>query len=211
MLFRTPDDNLADQPENDHPWLQRREPYSFMLWLAVFGIALVFLALSSVYSTRFGNANWGMAFKLPKIFWLSTGVILLSSFSLHFANQALQKEHFGRFRALLIGTLGLGILFIVLQILGWREMIQMGILLKNSLAGAFLYLISGLHILHIVGGLVYLFITIIQTLRHRSYVDAFVYSVNPPNQLRLQLVTRYWHFVDILWLCLFIFFLYHHS
>jgi cytochrome c oxidase subunit III len=211
MLFRTPDDNIADQPENDPAWLQRREPYSFMLWLAIFGIALGFLALSSVYLTRFTNANWGMTFKLPKIFWLSTGVILLSSLTLHFANQALQKEYFARFRYLLTGTLVLGILFIVLQILGWREMVSMGILLKNNLGGAFLYIISGLHIVHIVGGLVYLGITIAQTMRHTSYVDSFVYSVNPPNQIRLQLVTRYWHFVDVLWLCLFIFFLYHHS
>ncbi|MCU0444000.1 MAG: cytochrome c oxidase subunit 3 [Microscillaceae bacterium] len=211
MWFRTPDEDIAEQPENDPSWLQRREPNSFMLWVAIVGMALVFLALGSVYSMRFGNAHWGATFKLPRVFWLSTLVMLVSSFTLHWANRAWQKEQFKQFRILLIATWCLGMGFIGLQFWGWRELVAMKIFLQNNLAGAFLYIISGLHALHIFGGLVFLLITIVKTMRHTSYVDAFVYSVNPPNQIRLQLVTRYWHFVDILWVLLFVFFLYHHS
>jgi cytochrome c oxidase subunit 3 len=87
---------------------------------------------------------------------------------------------------------------------------RMDVRLHNNTAGAFLYVITGVHLLHILGGLFLLVITLVNAVRRTTYVDAFVYSVNPPNQLKLKLVTVYWHFVDALWVYLFLFFLYHH-
>ena len=77
--------------------------------------------------------------------------------------------------------------------------------------GGFVYIISGVHLLHILVGLVFLTIMLVEAMRRRPYVDSFVYSVNPPNKLKIRLITLYWHFVDLLWIGLFIFLLVHHG
>lgn len=188
---------------------KRREPFRFMLFVGIGGIILIFLALSFIYVLRKSSADW-VNFKLPTIFWASTIIIAVSSLTLNGANRAFKKEQFSDYRWLIGATLSLGVLFIITQLVGWRQMIKMGIILRSNPSGAFLYIISGLHILHIIGGIVFLAIAFTDAIKRTKYVDAFVYSINPPNRLRLQLITIYWHFVDILWIYLFLFFLYHH-
>jgi cytochrome c oxidase subunit 3 len=189
---------------------KRREPFKFMLGVGIFGIVFIFLALSFIYVMRKSSADW-VNFKLPAIFWVSTAFIVLSSLSLNGANKAFKREEFSSYKWLTGCTLTLGILFIITQLIGWQQLVKMGVIMRNNPAGAFLYVLSGLHILHIIGGIVFLSIAFIDAIKRTTYVDAFVYSINPPNQLRLKLVTIYWHFVDILWIYLFLFFLYHHS
>jgi cytochrome c oxidase subunit 3 len=188
---------------------KRREPYQFMLYLGMLGSVLIFLMFTFIYLMRKSDTGWAN-FRLPVAFWLSTGVILLSSLALHGANQAFRQEQFMGYRWLIGVTLALGGAFMGLQYVGWGEMHRMQVLLRNNAAGAFIYVITGVHLLHIMGGLFLLAITFINAVRRTTYVDAFVYSVNPPNQLKLKLVTVYWHFVDALWVYLFLFFLYHH-
>jgi cytochrome c oxidase subunit 3 len=81
--------------------------------------------------------------------------------------------------------------------------------MSSSVSAAFVYVISGVHLAHILGGILLLIIVFVEALRNFKYVDSFVYSVNPPNQLKLTLVSIYWHFVDVLWVILFLFLLYH--
>ena len=189
--------------------IKRREPFQFMLYLAMLGSMLIFGLFTFIYMARKTPAHWAN-FALPSAFWVSTGVILLSSFTLHQANHAFYRDQFSRYKWLTGLTLALGVVFIALQYAGWEKMLQMDVLLQNNMAGAFIYVISGVHVLHIMGGLFFLAITFINAVRRTTYVDAFVYSVNPPNRLKLKLVTLYWHFVDALWVYLFLFFLYHH-
>jgi cytochrome c oxidase subunit III len=125
--------------------------------------------------------------------------------------QAFKKDKFSSYKWLVGFTLALGTAFIVMQIFGWKQLFDTGIDMHTSMAGAFLYTLSGLHILHILGGIIYLGITFASALKKVTYVDSFVYSVNPPTQLRLQLVSMYWHFIDALWIYLFVFLLYHHG
>jgi cytochrome c oxidase subunit III len=187
-------------PEN--PFTKRREPFNFMLWLGIAGSVLAFLVLLGAYLLRKTRPNWSDV-PLPDLFWISTAAITLSSFTLHAANRALRTELFPHYRVLISTTLGLGILFVVLQLLGWKELIDAGISTTNNSSVGFIYLISGLHILHILGGIAVLGWAFYQSLKNFSYVDSFVFSVNPPNQLKLKLITVYWHFVDVLWLGLF--------
>lgn len=189
---------------------KRREPYQFMLLLGIFGSVLFFLLLTLVYLSRKSSSDW-MNFRLPGVFWLSTLLILLSSFSLHQAHLAFRREQFFLYRIQLGMTLTLGFTFIPMQFLGWSQLIETGITLGRSTAGAFVYLLSGLHMMHILGGLIFLTVLFTESLRRTSYVDSFVYSVNPPNQLKLKLATMYWHFVDILWIGIFLFLWYQHS
>jgi cytochrome c oxidase subunit 3 len=181
-----------------------------MLLLGIFGSVLFFLMLTLVYLSRKSASDW-MNFRLPGVFWLSTLIILLSSFSLHQAILAFRREQFFLYRIQVAMTLTLGFTFITMQCMGWSQLIEAGITLSRSPAGSFVYLLSGLHMLHILGGLIFLVVIFIESLRRTSYVDSFVYSVNPPNQLKIKLATMYWHFVDILWLCIFLFLWCQHS
>jgi cytochrome c oxidase subunit 3 len=180
-----------------------------MLMAGIASIIFLFGTLSFLYIIRKAGRDW-VVFQLPDIFWWSTAVIICSSLSLQMALHFLRKDKFIAYKWLTGGTLFLGIIFICTQLVGWHQVVVKGISLASP-AGAFLFMLSGLHILHIVGGLVFLFMAFLNVLKRPRYVDAFVYSVNPPNQLKLRLVSMYWHFVDVLWLYLFLFLLYHHN
>ena len=189
---------------------KRREPFRFMVWLGIASSVMIFTMLLVAYVIRRTGAGW-TDIKLPNVFLVSTLVIVLSSFTLNNAIQAFNHERFGSYRTNLATTLVLGTLFILLQGWGWRQMIRAGIGLEGNPAGGFVYIISGIHLLHILIGLVFLVIALAEAMRRRPYVDSFVYSVNPPNRLKIKLITLYWHFVDILWIGLFAFLLVHHG
>lgn len=195
----------------ENRFTKRREPFNFMLWLGLGGSVLLFTILLGTYVMRKSVGVHWTDVPLPSLFWVSTCLIIASSFTLHGANLALQKDQFPKFRSFLGATLSLGILFVILQFLGWTQLIQAGISTLNNPSVGFIYLLSGLHIFHILIGVAVLAWAVYQSLKNHSYVDAFVFSVNPPNQLKIKLITIYWHFVDVLWLYVFGFLLYHHG
>lgn len=189
---------------------KRREPFRFMVWLGIASSIMLFTILLAAYIVRQTGPGWA-AVKLPNVFLASTVVIVLSSFTLHNANLAFRHERFGSYRTNMASTLVLGTLFILLQAWGWRQMLLAGVGLSGNPAGGFVYILSGVHLLHILIGLIFLVIALVEALRRRPYIDSFVYSVNPPNQLKIKLITLYWHFVDVLWVVLFVFLLIHHG
>jgi cytochrome c oxidase subunit 3 len=189
---------------------KRREPFHFMVWLGIASSLMLFTMLLVTYVVRRAGSGWIDA-ELPFVFLISTVVIMLSSLTLRNATLAFRHERFGNYRTNLATTLGLGILFMILQSWGWRQMILAGVKLEDNPSGAFVYIISGIHLLHILIGVIFLGIVLAEALRRRPYVDSFVYSVNPPNRLKLKLISLYWHFVDILWIGLFLFLLAHHG
>jgi cytochrome c oxidase subunit 3 len=185
---------------------KRREPMRFLLWTGMLGSTLIFGVLLLAYLVRRGGSDWE-ATRLPMIFWASTVAILVSSFTLHEANRAFSEERFVQYRRLMGATLLLGGVFMVTQLIGGYQLHERGDTLQNSVSSGFIYLLSGLHLLHLLGGVIFLAKLFIEGLKHLSYVDAFVYSVNPPNLLKVKLVALYWHFVDVLWIVLFLFLL----
>jgi len=189
---------------------RRREPNQFMLWLLIAGSVFIFTILLMAYLARRTGADW-KDIAMPKVFLASTAVMLASSLTLHIANGAFQHDRFRQYRSYLGTTLFLGVLFVLLQVLGWREWAMDGVYVQTNPSSSFLYLLSGLHLLHILIGLIFLAIPYVQAVRRKPYIEIFVYSVNPPNQLRLRLITLYWHFVDVLWMYVFLFLLFHHG
>lgn len=189
---------------------KRREPFGFMVWLGIGSSVLLFTVMLAIYIVRSTGPGWA-SIKLPNVFLISTVVIVLSSLTLHNANKAFRHERFGSYRTNMATTLVLGLLFMLLQGWGWRQMIRAGVGLEGNPAGGFVYVISGVHLLHILVGLIFITIVLVEALRRRPYIDSFVYSVNPPNRLKIKLITLYWHFVDILWVGLFVFLLIHHG
>jgi cytochrome c oxidase subunit 3 len=191
----------------ENPFTKRREPFGFMLWLGVIGSSLLFGVIFIEYFLRMHGGDWHFV-AMPDMFWLSTLVILFSSITLHEANLAFVQERFLHYRIFLAATLMLGITFMLLQGGGWLEMIENGSFgTQNNTSFGIIYLLTGLHLMHILIGVMYLGIMFRKALKNRTYVDSFVYSVNPPNRLKLKLITRYWHFVDILWVAVFLFLL----
>lgn len=104
------------------------------------------------------------------------------------------------YKLFLLATLALGLMFIMFQIQGWQAMHIIGINLDGNPSGSFVYLISGLHAAHVIGGIAILIVALLQAF-------SLKYSVTPKRLLRFQMTAQYWHFVDILWIYLFIFFL----
>lgn len=190
--------------DKENPFTKRREPFGFMLWLGVFGSSLLFGIIFLEYILRADGLNWHFV-ALPDMFWLSTLVILFSSITLHEANLAFTQERFLHYRIFLAATLTLGITFMLLQGGGWMEIIESrSFSNQNNTSFGFIYILTGLHLIHILIGVIYLGIMFKKALKNRTYVDSFVYSVNPPNRLKLKLITRYWHFVDVLWVAVFL-------
>ncbi len=172
-------------------------PKKFALWIACASMGMVFAALSSAYTVRQAGGNW-LEFPLPNIFFISTAVIIGSSLALQASYTAYKKENSGMYKGLLLFSLVLGFAFIVMQYQGWQALHNMGVPLKLNPAGDFIYAISGIHLAHILGGLIAMIIGVIVAF-------SMTFKVTPARILRFELLLTYWHFVGGLWLYLMIF------
>ncbi|MEO6668023.1 MAG: cytochrome c oxidase subunit 3 [Ferruginibacter sp.] len=173
----------------------RIHPHKFTLWVGIGSILMMFAGLTSAYIVKRNQANW-VTFDLPMAFWYSTAVIVLSSLTLYLSSKAFKERAMSRYRNLMAGTLALGILFIVLQVIGFKELWHAGVTLTANVSYSFLYVIVGLHAAHVIGGIIAL---IVMSLKAFS-VRTRNYSVVP-----VELMSTYWHFVDILWIYLLVF------
>lgn len=184
----------------------RRDPYVTMLWIGVLGSAIMFGMITFIYAALRHKQHW-QAIALPPSFWLSTLVIVASSLTLHKANKAIKQENYTQYKNQIGTTLLLGIIFVITQLWGWQQLVSQGIMLSGAVAGSFVYVLSGLHIVHLVLGVAVLGWAYADARRNVAYIDGFIQNLNPVKRARLKLVSIYWHFVDIVWLYLFVFFL----
>ena len=177
----------------------RIHPHKFTLWVAMGSIVMMFAGLTSAYIVRSNQANW-LEFSMPQIFWYSTAVIILSSITMHLSLKAFRAREMSRYRSLITITAVLGVLFGILQFLGFGFLSNHGVLLLgqgSNPSASFLAIITGLHVLHVLGGVVAILVMFIRAYSSRSKS----YNATP-----VEIVSTYWHFVDILWIYLFIFF-----
>ena len=172
-------------------------PHKFTLWVALASISMMFAGFTSAFVVKRDAAGW-TTLAIPKAFWYSTATILISSLTIQMALRSFKEREMLRYRSLLTVTAVLGILFMLLQWAGFREIWHSGITFKGSGAGQFLYVIAGLHVVHVLGGVIALL-----AMLARAYVS----KVRSYNSIPVELMATYWHFVDILWLYLLIFFI----
>lgn len=181
--------------------LRREKAQRNLMWFGVGSIVMVFAGLTSAYVVRRGGGDW-FSVVLPQIFWASSAVILMSSVTMNSAMMSFRKDKLTTGTIFLGTTFLLGLLFAWLQFRGWSDLTRNGIYLvhpkgQNSLvSGSFIYLLSGLHLAHLVGGLIALAFTFVKSLMGR-YGSA--------NMHGLRVAAIYWHFLDVLWMYLFIF------
>lgn len=177
----------------------RIHPHKFALWVACASIVMMFAAMTSAYMVRKAGGNW-LEFELPDVFYYNTVVILISSVAIHGAYLAFKQQKTTLYRVLLGVAAVLGIAFVLLQYAGWEALVAQGIELKTNPSSSFLYVISGLHAAHVLGGIVAILIAFAFALIKR-------HEVTPKGKLSLELIVHYWHFVDFLWIYLLVFLL----
>lgn len=178
---------------------RRMHPHQFALYASMASILMMFVAFTSAYLVRQAAGNW-QEYVIPNLFYISTGVLLMSSVMLHMAYKGFTSGNPGMYRGLLLVTTLLGAAFVVLQYFGWQQLYASGVALDGNPSGAFFYVISGVHAAHILGGISALIV---------ACVHAFTLPFKPTynRKVRFSLVLQYWHFVDLLWVYLLIFLL----
>ncbi len=177
---------------------KRIHPHKFTLWVAIGSMIMMFAGLTSAYIVKGSLPGWSTV-EVPTIFYISTAVLLLSSLTIQMANKAFKERSMQQYRRMVMATLVLGIAFIVMQIAGFNQMMESGVTMRGgSGAGQFLYIIFGLHGIHVLGGVIALIVMFARAFSSRSR------NYNP---VSIEIAGTYWHFVDLLWIYLFVFFL----
>ena len=172
-------------------------PHKFTMWVAIGSILMMFAGLTSAFIVKSNQTGWKQVL-MPKIFWISAAVIILSSITMQMALRSFRQREMNQYRLLIGLTCVLGIVFVLLQWTGFQQLWAQKISFKGSGAGQFLYVIFGLHALHVIGGIVALMV---------MFIKAFVGKIKLYSSVPVEVVATYWHFVDILWIYLLVFFL----
>ena len=183
------------------PFRDDAQPFQYRIgmWVAVAAILMMFAALTSAYVFRAGTAGW-RPIEIPPLMWASTAVILLSSATFEIARRSLKREDARGYRLWLWASLALGALFLIFQLLAWRQLVAQGIYLATNPHSSFFYVLTGLHGLHLAGGIMGLGYLIARARREAS---GAVREVKAVGAARADAVGIYWHFMDGLWLYLF--------
>ncbi|MEN7549267.1 cytochrome c oxidase subunit 3 [Rapidithrix thailandica] len=179
---------------------RRMHPKKFGLWLFMASVVMMFGGFTSAYIVRQAEGNW-LIFELPTLFYYSTVVILLSSITMHIALHYAKQDKLDLLKIFITVTSLLGVAFLILQVQGWKELMAVDINFGGENAnpsGSFLYVLTGVHGAHILSGLIVLAFTLIAV---------FQYKVHSKRLTRIQMCATYWHFLDFLWIYLFIFLL----
>ncbi len=181
-------------------------PYNILLSLVLFSISALFLAFSAAYV--YTRIDGGIPpIKLPTIFFFNTALLLGTSLTMNWAKRAYQNDHTRNYQLALIITIILSLIFMVAQYIGWRQLFGQEIFINYSTTASYLYVISGLHFMHVVAGLPFLVLFLITAYRRmKEPVSVLVYFSDPEKRLKLRLLTIYWHFLDALWIYLVLFF-----
>jgi cytochrome c oxidase subunit 3 len=173
-------------------------PHKFTLWVAIGSIIMMFAGLTSAYIVKSNQAGW-QSIEMPRVFWYSTGTILLSSIVMQMALRSFKQREMNHYRLLIAATFLLGVVFVILQWIGFRQLWNRGIQFKGSSGGGqFLYVIAGLHALHVFGGVMALMV---------MFIKAFLGRTKLYGSVPVEMMATYWHFVDFLWIYLLVFFM----
>jgi cytochrome c oxidase subunit 3 len=183
---------------NNEP--QRIHPHKFVMWVALGSIIMMFAGLTSAYIVKKNQSIW-LQFDLPLMFWYSTGVIVASSLTMFMAAKAFKSNEWSKYRTLIGVTAALGLLFLILQYLGFKSLQANDIALlgpKSNSAASFLFVITILHMLHVLGGVIALITVQVRVALNKNVSRSSLSTV--------EVLGTYWHFVDALWIYLFLFY-----
>jgi cytochrome c oxidase subunit 3 len=170
-----------------------------MLWFGIISLIMSFAGWTSAFVVSSSRPDWLKDFQLPNAFIVSTVVIIISSITFILAKKALKNGKNKAVMLWLIITIILGVIFIFNQFSGFQQIIDLGYNFTgptSNVTMSYIYLIAIVHILHVVVGLICLLVVI---------YNHFKQKYNPSKMLGFELASTFWHFIDILWVYLFLF------
>ncbi len=172
-----------------------------LLWIGMVSMVMIFASLTSAYIVRQEKGDW-LQFELPRLFYISTAIIIMSSVTMNWVISSAKKNDFKNIKLAALLTLLLGLSFIICQFKAWGILVDQKIFFAgkySNASGSFLYALTGLHLAHLFGGIIALLVVWIKSLGQRY---------NSENLLGIQLCAIFWHFLDALWIYLFLFLLF---
>ncbi|MGV3697045.1 cytochrome c oxidase subunit 3 [Flavobacterium sp.] len=173
--------------------------YKLLLLFAMGSMTMMFAGIVSAFVVSKSREDWMKDFQFPSAFYFSTLTIILCSVTFHLAKKSIQKNNRQATTSSLLATLGLGIAFVFFQLKGFGELMDSGYFFtgpESNITTTFLYVIATLHLAHLAGGIISLLIII---------YNHFKQKYNSTQMTGIELGAMYWHFLDFLWICLFLF------
>lgn len=175
--------------------MMRMHVQKFALWLFLASIMMMFAAFTSAYVVKQSDGVW-LDFTMPSMFVYTSILIVLSSISIHGALIATKRNNIKMIRVALGITFVLGVGFLIGQFLAWGELVDQRVFFVGNAAGSFLYILTGLHGLHLISAIIFLIFVLI---------SAFQYKVHSKSSVQIEMCITYWHFLCGLWLYLYLF------
>lgn len=185
-------DDDGDSSGGGHQGTPQRA-YFTVIQLALAGIIMFFMALTSSFLVRKGLGNDWVAFSFPRILWLNTLILLASSITIQVARRRLHGEERAAFQRWWSITTSLGILFLAGQLMAWRQLAHQGVFLVSNPSSSFFYVLTAAHGLHLLGGIVAL-----TYVSHRNWQRSRISQTTATD-----VASIYWHCMDGLWIFLF--------
>ncbi|MFK7780948.1 heme-copper oxidase subunit III [Psychroserpens sp.] len=170
-----------------------------MLWFGIISLIMSFAGLTSAVLVSRKREDWLHDFEMPTAFLISCVLIIISSLTFVLAKKALKNGNRSLTTLMLLATFALGIAFICCQFYGFGQIVSLGYNFTgptSNVTMSFIYVIAFVHILHVVAGLISLLVVI---------YNHFKQKYNATEMLGMNLSATFWHFIDILWLFLFLF------
>lgn len=175
--------------------IRSMHPQKFAMWLFLVSVIMIFISLSSAYVVKKSIGDWEYI-NFPPLFKVTTVLIILSSVSMHFAFLSAKMNNIKNIRISLAITALLAFAFVIGQYMAWGQLVDSGHYFVGNPASSFIYVFTGLHVAHLLGAIVFLFIIMGQ---------AFKYQVHSKSLVRIEMCTTFWHFLGGLWLYLYLF------
>jgi cytochrome c oxidase subunit 3 len=206
MNEHLPSSNPQSEQHSEQSYLTFH-PYNILLTLLLISLSMIFLALT--VSFIYSRVNSDLPpLRLPWLFFVNTLILLASSFTMIRAKQAYLSDDTELYQKMLRYTMILSFFFLIMQLAAWYQLLFQNISWQSDTSAGYLYVISGLHFAHVIGGIPFLGYFIWQAKKYmKEPVSVLVYFSDPEKRLKLRLLTIYWHFLDALWIYLMLFFL----
>lgn len=185
---------------NQEEYDKKAKSYKMLLWFGMISVVMMFAGFTSAYVISKSRPDWLTDFKMPSAFLISTILMILSSVTYYLALKGIKNNQQSKTTLLLWITLALGVAFVFLQFEGFRQIIDSGYYFvgsESTVTTSFIYIVVLVHLAHLFGGLISLLIVI-----YNHYKQKY----NAAQHIGIELSAIFWHFLDFLWLYLFLFF-----
>jgi cytochrome c oxidase subunit 3 len=163
------------------------------VWILLTAVVMLFAGLSSAYIVLRGVPTW-QSIQMPSLLWPNTLILLLSSVAIDISRRAVRRNDIQSMARWLAVGLALGLAFLAGQLLAWRQLVNAGVYIPSTLQSGFFYILTALHGVHLLGGVIALGVVMLKAVKHK--LTAFNYEP-------LKLCALYWHVMDALWIYLF--------